>query len=198
MNTLKQVPSWAWILGYFALVMSVSSCNKTKGVPEPPSEPASTQQVSANTSTPAETMYTPSWNYSVSTDKMSSKDVRLASVESSNTVSFDFPYQGEQRARLQLRRHPRFGNDVMLLVQRGQFHIGYNGTPVLVRFDDSAATRFTAYDSDDQDKTVIFIDGYKRFTEKMKGASIVRIEAPFYQEGNRVFEFDVSKFDDQW
>lgn len=138
------------------------------------------------------------WQYNSFMDQMTSKLIHLASIESNNTVNFDFPYQGEQHATLRLRRHPRFGSDVMLVIERGQFNTRYDGTPVLVRFDDGTAVRFTAAEADDHDRKILFIQGFKRFVEKINKASVVRIEAPFYNEGNRVFEFDVSGLNKKW
>ncbi len=138
------------------------------------------------------------WQYSSFFDEMTSKLIHLASIESNNTVNFDFPYQGEQHATLRLRRHPRFGHDVMLIIERGQFNTRYDGTPILVRFDDGVAMKYTAAEADDHDRKILFIQGFKRFVEKMNKASVVRIEAPFYNEGNRVFEFDVSGLKNNW
>lgn len=46
------------------------------------------------------------WNYRTNKDKMGRGDKKFAYVESLNTVSFDFPYEGAQRAMLTLRRTP--------------------------------------------------------------------------------------------
>src|SRR2546428_9086484 len=63
----------------------------------------------------------PPWAYATNTDQISGQVVLLAKVESTNAVQFGFPYQGEQRATLMLREHPRFGFDIMLYIQKGQF-----------------------------------------------------------------------------
>ena len=191
-------PWWVWGLMVAAGVMALSSYDKTSGDPEQAAEPGSVIQEVTNTAAPAVGTYTPSWNYSVVTDQMSSKEIRFAAIQSTNTVSFDFPYQGEQQGTLQLRRHPRYGNDVIFFVKKGQINIGYRETAVLIRFYDEPAMRFSAYEPDDHDRTTIFIDGFGRFTKKLKSASVVRIEVPFYQAGNRVFEFNASKYLDTW
>lgn len=189
----NKLPWWGWLFGFLALGSIISSCDEQNKSIEPTvqSTPSIEQQAPAKP-------INPSWQYNSFIDEMSSKSILMASIASINTVNFDFPYQGEQRAILRLRRHPRFGNDVMLIIERGQFNTKYDGTPVLVRFDNDEAIKFTALEPDDHSRTILFIQGFKRFMEKMKKASTIRIEAPFYNEGNRVFEFDVSNLNDKW
>jgi hypothetical protein len=52
------------------------------------------------------------WSYYSTTDPMASRPSRTASIQSENTVNFDFPYQGPQHAILTLRNHPSYGRDV--------------------------------------------------------------------------------------
>lgn len=137
----------------------------------------------------------PKWQYSYFDDEMTSKKISFASIQSLNQIDFDFPYQGAQRAMLQLRKHPRYGKDVILSMERGQFLTSFDGTTVLVRFDDGAAQRYRALEPSDHDSKALFIQGYSRFYGQLKKASIVKIEAQFYHEGNRVFEFDVKGID---
>jgi hypothetical protein len=64
---------------------------------------------------------TDKWSYATSVDPMTGRDSASASIDSENTVSFDFPYQGAQRATLTIRNHPSHGRDVFLSIERGQF-----------------------------------------------------------------------------
>ena len=111
--------------------------------------------------------------------------IKTATAVSANSVRFDFPYQGEQRARLTLREHPRRGKDVMLSIERGQFLAGILGSDVLVRFDDGRPQTFRARGAADHSTTTIFISGYPKFVENLKRSKRVMIEAPIYREGNR-------------
>jgi hypothetical protein len=117
--------------------------------------------------------------------------IRQASSTSINTVSFDFPYEGEQRGRLILRTHPEYGKDVILSVERGQFLTGIDGCRVLVRFDESKPIAFWARGAADNSTTTIFLDGFSKFFSSVSHSKKVVIEAPFYQQGNQVFEFNV-------
>ena len=60
---------------------------------------------------------------------------KAAQVISSNVVHFGFPYEGETRAALKLRKGSK-GQDVIFKVERGQFVSSANRGYVTVRFDD--------------------------------------------------------------
>lgn len=138
---------------------------------------------------------TPVWHYSFDEDQMNGKKTFWANIESANKINFDFPYAGEQRGRLTLRTHPRYGKDVILSISKGQFLCSYDGCSVLVRFDEGQPVRFSASEPADNDTTTLFIRGYSNFMAHMMKAKRVRIEAVFYQEGNQVFDFNVGGFD---
>jgi len=135
------------------------------------------------------------WNYRTDTDKMSAKETRYATLRSINTVNFDFPYQGDQRATLTLRAHPRFGKDAILSVEKGQYQCGYDSCSVKVRFGDGGARSFGANEPDDNSSEYLFIEDYATFLANVRKVEKIYIEASFYQEGNRVFEFDVRGLD---
>jgi hypothetical protein len=136
------------------------------------------------------------WSYSSATDPMTSRVARTATIQSENTVNFDFPYQGEQRGRLMLRNHPSYGRDILLHIGSGQFLCpSYDGCSVRIRFDEGPAERWHANAAADHSTTVIFISGYSRFVERMRRARTVRIQAEIYQEGSPTFEFRTGGFD---
>lgn len=134
----------------------------------------------------------PKWSYNSWEDDMTSKTVKSASVRSINTLHFNSPYAGAQKATLSLRKHPRHGKDVMLQIERGQFacHRNYKNK-LLVRFDDDKAITFTCLEPDDNDSTVIFIRGYDRFVSRAKKAKKIRINRTIYRNGSPTMEFYV-------
>jgi hypothetical protein len=137
----------------------------------------------------------PQWNYDVEADPMGGT-TSLAYIESANTVEFKFPYAGPQHAKLMLRSHPRYGKDVILKIERGQFLCpSYEDCTALVRFDDGPAQTFTAAGSADNSTETVFLRNYSRFLASMMKAKRVRISCRVYQEGSPVFEFDVSGFE---
>ena len=135
------------------------------------------------------------WNYSEQSDTMSKKDMRFAIVKSMNEFEFDFPYRGRQRATLQLRVHPRYGSDVILAVEKGQFLCHRDECDVHVRFGDGKPQTFSGGEPSDNSNDTLFIQNYARFVANLRKVDTVYVEAPFYQEGNRVFEFDVRGLD---
>jgi len=118
--------------------------------------------------------------------------IKTATVVSSNEVYFDFPYQGAQRATLTLRKHPKHGKDVILSIEKGQFNVGVDGCNVAVRFDSGKPRNYSAVGPADYGTTTLFLHGYDRFVAAAKKAKTVSIEAVFYQEGDRVFTFEIA------
>jgi hypothetical protein len=136
------------------------------------------------------------WSYSHDSDEMTGKTTHSATVASENTVEFGFPYQGSQHARLTIRRHPRFGNDVVFSIEKGQLLCpSYDGCTVLVRFDEGEPVSFSAAGAADHSSETLFIQNYDRFLSKMRAAKAVRISPKVYQQGSVVFTFDVTGFD---
>lgn len=132
------------------------------------------------------------WNYADGEDSMSGKPVRRAYVSSVNTVDFKFPYSGAQRATLTIRKHPRWGTSVYIAIDKGQFVCGYDSCNVRVRFAKGNAQRISASEPDDHSSNVLFISNTSSFIAQARKSDKVFIEADFYQEGSRVFEFDIS------
>jgi hypothetical protein len=132
------------------------------------------------------------WQYDEFSEKMGRGTVKHATVRSINEVHFDFPYIGAQRGTLHLRTHPKYGKDVMLSIEKGQFLCGIYNCQVAVRFDNGKAQNYTAVEPADHSTTMLFIRGYDRFIASARRAKKVYIEAQFFQQGTRVFEFDIS------
>lgn len=135
------------------------------------------------------------WRYDRSDEGMSGKAVISAEVKSTNTIHLDFPYSGAQHGTLTLRRHPRWGNDVILRIERGQILChSYGDCKINVKFDDGKVIRLNGNPPEDNSSEVVFIPGFSTFTKQLPNAKRVKIEVSLYQAGNQVFEFDVSGF----
>lgn len=131
------------------------------------------------------------WVYRAFRDKLGKGKIRVARLFSRNDVNFGFPYSGSQPMRLELREHPRYGRNVVLIMERGQF----GTSSIAIRFDDGPVQTFALRPADDGSRNVAFVSGYDQFVSKLRKAKILKIEAPFYQEGTRTFEFDVHGLD---
>ncbi|WP_228939228.1 zinc ribbon domain-containing protein [Paraburkholderia saeva] len=208
-NPVKRMSLLAKIaLGLLALVVIGNVLPRLMGhrdnlAPSAPATPAIAASTSASApaqvaeETPASApVQTPAnWNYEQREDDMQKGTNRFAYVVSTNDLTFNFPYNRAQHARLLLRKHVRFGNDVILSVERGQFLCHINSCSVTIRFDDGAGVKYSATEPESNSSTALFIQPYNKFYAAMLKAKRVRIEATFFQEGNRTMDFDVSGFD---
>ncbi|MBI4904497.1 MAG: hypothetical protein HY820_12720 [Acidobacteria bacterium] len=133
------------------------------------------------------------WSYSDNEDKMG-RIVKFAILQSSNALSFSFPYQGPQHGLLTIRKTAAQGNEVILRIEKGQFVCEFSGCTVNVRFDEGALQRYQAGGTTDHSTTVLFIEGASRFISQLRSAKKVVIEPTFYRQGAQVLEFDVEGF----
>lgn len=178
------------LIGFFVLSMTLISIvpGNRLASKETPSNFTSTDlslAPSAHRATPS------AWRYDSDVDEMSGKKSQTARVKSSNTVNFDFPYQGAQHGTLTLRKHPRWGKNVMFEIEHGQFMAGVTGVQVLVRFDDGAPVKFLASGPEDHSTAILFIRDYGRFVAQLRKTKTVRLSTSVYQQGSPVFEFEV-------
>lgn len=137
------------------------------------------------------------WVYNESPDEMGRGVTRTAMTISPNSISFDFPYNEVQYPVLMLRRSPKFGLDVMVRIDSGQFLCpSYDGCRVNVRFGSGRVQRFGANGPSDHSTNVLFLDNASGFIAALKKAPTVSVEAEFYQAGWRVLTFKTQHL--QW
>lgn len=135
------------------------------------------------------------WRYGSIRDEMSGRTSHSASIESENTVNFDFPYSGAQHATLRLRNHPRYGKDVIMSIEKGQILCpSYGNCTIGIKFDDHATNQWRASGPSDHSSDTIFLRNQGAFRQKMRRSDVVRIQIPVYQEGSVVFRFEVGGF----
>ncbi|WP_312363072.1 hypothetical protein [Ensifer sp.] len=145
--------------------------------------------VIAGTVSSADSLAEIGWQYSSHTDDMTGQPSRSAYISSSKPFEFSAPYTGEQYAILSVRHHPREGLDVMLRIEKGQFACAVAECAVSVRFDEGPIQTVEVTAPTDMDNTIRFVRKPEPFLHALKESKSVRIEATFYNEGNRVFEF---------
>ncbi len=138
------------------------------------------------------------WVYFSSIDQMTSKEIKSASINSENFVNFSFPYNGNQRGKITIRNHPRHGNEVIFLIEKGQILCrNYEDCNIVVRFGDSPPVQWKAIGPSDSTTTVIFLRNQAEFRRRMQSSKEVRIQIPVFQEGNRIFTFEPSGFSNE-
>lgn len=136
------------------------------------------------------------WKYQVDKDDLTDKPTYVAWLKSINSVNFGFPYQGQQRAELSMRTHPQHGKDLILRVKKGQMLVrSYEDSKVKVVFDSGSPVTYSVVGPSDHGTTSLFFRDYHGFVAKMLKSKKIKVSVPFYQEGNVVFEFNVSDFD---
>lgn len=136
-----------------------------------------------------------SWKYSTKVDEMNDSKSKFASIVSDNVEFFDFPYGGGSSLTLAVRWTKKWGTDVYIAISSGQFLCSdYNATNfVRVRFGEEKPIKFYTVEPSDNSSDVLFFENAKKFITHAKKAKKIRIEAPFYQEGNHVFTFTMSE-----
>jgi len=136
------------------------------------------------------------WRYRKDEDPMTSRTLRQASNQSENSVSFAFPYQGEQHGTLTLRDHPTYGRDVIFSIEKGQILCqSYQDCQIRVRFDEASPERWSAVGPADHSNTAIFLRNGARFVQRLRKSKVIRLQIPIYQQGEPLLEFVVGGFD---
>ena len=121
------------------------------------------------------------WVYNTQSDEMRGSAAKFATLNSENTINFDFPY-GEQPGILTVRRDPQYGLDVMFSIPSGQILChGFGDSYINVKFDDGPIRKFNCNSASDGSSEVSFIVSPRQFLTSLKSAKRTVIEAEFYQ-----------------
>ncbi|MBB6249525.1 hypothetical protein [Nitrospirillum iridis] len=132
------------------------------------------------------------WSYSFYKDEMTSKDVALAKTVSANVEDLHWPYGPNVGAVLTLSKHPRFGKNAYITLDKGQILcLSYEDCYIEVRFDNRPAMSFSARRPSDGTTEMVFIGEYPKFLKELSRSKSVLIELPMYQDGNRSWRFEV-------
>lgn len=129
------------------------------------------------------------WTTQETPDELTGRPIHQTTALSASEFELDFPYQGPQRARLVIREHPRFGNDVMLRIERGQLTCYSSDCRIDVVFDQGEVIRWRANPADGGSSEVIFLTQVDRFRREASRAREIRIAATVYSHGMLTFVF---------
>lgn len=165
--------------------------NKTSTITETKS--AESEQKTANEST--QSPIHKSWIHTTQHDAISNNNIQISTTQSKYPLNFSFPYQGEQYAKLLVRRHPRYGLDVILQIEKGQFLAGVTGVTVNARFDEKTTTSFHAVGPEDYDSKTLFLNNEAKFLSLLAKSKVLILSTSVYQEGEQTMIFDVENFD---
>ena len=83
----------------------------------------------------------------------------------------------------------------MIMTSNGQFSANeFNRTNyVTIRFDEDAPIKFSTLESSDGSSDILFLESPKKFIRLAKNAKTIKVEAPFFRDGWRVFTFNTNK-----
>ena len=164
------------------IIVSVASSDEGSSTNE-----SKEQVVAANAETKSEQKT--KWEYNESVDEMSEKTTFFATLTSDNEVNFDFPYDGGSSLSITVRQDPKYGKDVYFRISKGQFSNSYNGS-VSVKFGNGSIEKYNCSGSSDADTGILFLNGnVSSFIKKLKTAKQIKVQASFFQEGDRTFTF---------
>lgn len=134
------------------------------------------------------------WQYETSTDKLSGKESKTATIRSDNSLSLAFPYEGVNYGRLIVRQHPQYGLDVIVAVSKGQIMCySYDRCTQKIRFDDGGVEKLTVLAAADNSADVVFFAYPKWAIGKLKNAKEIVIQLTMYQAGNQTLVFTADK-----
>lgn len=131
-----------------------------------------------------------SWNTQTEKDPMSGKTATYTSIQSDNSLSLDFPYKGSNHGNLTIRKHPKYGTDVVLQFEQGQTLCrSYEPCRVAVKFDDNKPMTFTGYPPSDHGTTTIFLEPESKFISNASKAKKILVQFEVYRHGDQIFVF---------
>ena len=135
------------------------------------------------------------WEYPTENDRMGRGITHYAENKSLNSVVFAFPYNGGSSAELNLMNCPKSGKQAYIWITKGQFDCRYNGCTLLFKFDGGKPIKWHANQADSGRSDAVFLSNYSKLVELLRKTKKLQVEAPFWRDGDHVFEFDVSNLE---
>ena len=133
------------------------------------------------------------WAYHDGEDKHAGGRVRSAYLYSSNTLGPAEPGKEAPRARLVLRRHPQWGDDVYLLTDRGHFACPSPCT-VTAQFDDAPPVTYPGK-LPETGEPAMFVEDFVAIVSAIPGAKKVRFTVTLDDGSSHTPEFELGGYD---
>lgn len=132
------------------------------------------------------------WTHTEEKDEMRGGTDTYDFITSDNAVDFGFPYNGGSSLHIVIRHSIKYGTDVYLSINKGQFSGNEysNDNYVSIKFDNGEIKKYYFNEPSDGSTSTVFLRKEKELIAKFKTAKNIMIEAPFFQEGRRVFKFN--------
>jgi hypothetical protein len=177
-----------WKIGVTAIIALIVIANLGDSDDKTTSASSSDNTTKEETTTDKKPKNESNWRYSEDIDQMDNTKITVASIESDNSIKFDFPY-GNSDFTLNIRNW-KGQTDLYLTCSKCQFIAGVMGeTTYRVKFDDEAPINVSANHSSSGGADVVFLGNEKKVISKLKTAEKVIIEAQFYEAGYKQINF---------
>lgn len=132
------------------------------------------------------------WVYHDDMDEEAGGRVRSAYMFARDPIGPAVDGKQAPRARLVLRRHPEWGDDVYLLSERGPFQCG-SPCQVTVSFD-AGEPRVVEGEIPETGEHAIFVKDFDYFVERLPSATTVRIDFSLVDGGEQSATFEVGGY----
>lgn len=133
------------------------------------------------------------WVYHDDTDAEAGGRVRSAYIFAQEPLGPAEAGKEAPRARLVLRRHPQWGDDVYLLSERGPFTCA-SPCQLTVQFD-AAEPRSVEGEIPETGEHAIFVKDFDYFASHLQGSAKLRISAELKDGGPQTMAFEVGGYD---
>lgn len=107
-------------------------------------------------------------------------------------VKTAYVYSKDKQARLVIRRHPEWGDDVYVLSQTSKIACGSPCT-VSVQFDEGAVVNYPGK-IPETGEPAIFVEDFRKFVPQLPEAKLVRIGIVLQDGGAKTPEFEVAEY----
>jgi hypothetical protein len=177
-----------WKIGVTAIIALIIIANIGNKDDKTTSASSSNNTTSEETTTVKTPENESNWRYSEDIDQMDNTKRTVASIESDNSIKFDFPY-GNSDFTLSIRNW-KGQTDLYLTCTKCQFIAGVMGeTTYRIKFDDEAPINVSANHSTSGGADVVFLGNEKKVISKLKTAEKIILEAQFYEAGYKQINF---------
>lgn len=130
------------------------------------------------------------WDYLTRGEKMTGKSEHTATLQSDTSLAFAWPYNGRNMGVILVRKHPEYGTNVIVTIEKGQILCRtYDPCTVSVKFDNKAPMRFSGTPPADHRSTAVFLTPTARFIAEASKAKTILVQLNVYQQGSPVIEF---------
>lgn len=134
------------------------------------------------------------WNYYDTEDEMTGEKRYFGECKSTNTIDFEFPYNGGSTMTIVVRNMNK-KNELIVMIDNGQFMSNIGDDEYLrIKFDDEQPMNVSYAGPADHSTEYIFPNNAAKLISKLKTAKKVMLEAPFYNSGRQIGQFNVEGF----